>query len=63
MAAAPRLMTIHDYYATPETLAPVELAYGVLRRIDSRQLVGADDPIPSAVLPDLGLSLRQMLEG
>jgi Uma2 family endonuclease len=30
MAAAPTLMTAHDYYASPETVAPSELAYGVL---------------------------------
>jgi Uma2 family endonuclease len=35
MAAAPRLMTIDDYFATPESLAPTELAFGVLRVADS----------------------------
>ncbi|HEX6323582.1 MAG TPA: Uma2 family endonuclease [Vicinamibacterales bacterium] len=35
MAAAPRLMTIDDYFATPESLAPTELAFGALRVADS----------------------------
>lgn len=35
MAAAPKLMTIDDYFATPESLAPTELAFGVLRVADS----------------------------
>ena len=35
MTAAPRLMTIDDYFATPESLAPTELAFGVLRVADS----------------------------
>jgi Uma2 family endonuclease len=35
MAAAPVLMTIDDYFATPETLRPAELAFGVLRVADS----------------------------
>jgi Uma2 family endonuclease len=35
MAAAPRLMTIDDYFATPESLAPTELAFGLLRVADS----------------------------
>lgn len=35
MAAAPTLMTIDDYFATPESLAPTELAFGVLRVADS----------------------------
>lgn len=30
MAAAPGLMTIEEYYATPETVWPTELAYGVM---------------------------------
>jgi len=29
--AAPKLMTVDDYFATPETLMPAELAFGVLR--------------------------------
>ena len=35
MAAAPILMTIDDYFATPETVRPAELAFGVLRVADS----------------------------
>jgi Uma2 family endonuclease len=35
MAAAPRLMTVDDYFATPETVAPMELAYGVMRVADA----------------------------
>ncbi len=31
MAAAPRLMTAEEYFRTPETLLPAELAFGVLR--------------------------------
>jgi Uma2 family endonuclease len=35
MTAAPRLMTAREYFATPESLAPRELAFGVLRVADS----------------------------
>lgn len=35
MAAAPRLMTVDDYFNTPETLKPTELAFGVLRAAES----------------------------
>ena len=35
MAAAPRLMTIDDYFSTPETVEPAELAFGVLRVADA----------------------------
>lgn len=35
MPAAPALMTVEDYFATPETLAPAELAFGVLRVRDA----------------------------
>jgi len=35
MAAAPRLMTVDDYFATPETVRPAELAFGVLRVADA----------------------------
>ncbi len=31
VSAAPKLMTLDEYLATPETLAPAELAYGALR--------------------------------
>jgi Uma2 family endonuclease len=53
MAAAPRLMTVEDYFATPETVLPAELAFGVLRV--------ADSPTPrhqSAVL-ELSFALMQ----
>lgn len=33
--AAPRLMTAAQYFNTPETLTPAELAYGVLRVCDA----------------------------
>jgi len=35
MAAAPKLMTVDDYFATPETVMPAELAFGVLRVADA----------------------------
>lgn len=35
MAAAPKLMTVEDYYATPETVNPAELAFGALRVADA----------------------------
>ena len=35
VAAAPRLMTVDDYFNTPETLKPTELAFGVLRAAES----------------------------
>lgn len=35
MAAAPMLMTAKDYYATPETVRPAELAFGVLHVRDA----------------------------
>lgn len=33
--AAPRLMTVDEYFKTPETVKPMELAFGVLRVADS----------------------------
>ena len=33
--AGPKLMTVDDYFATPETVRPAELAFGVLRVADS----------------------------
>ena len=33
--AAPKLMTVDDYFKTPETLKPMELAFGVLRVADT----------------------------
>ena len=38
MAAAPKLMTLDDYLATPETVKPAELAFGVLRVADSPRI-------------------------
>lgn len=35
MAAAPKLMTVDDYFATPETVLPAELAHGLLRVADA----------------------------
>lgn len=35
MAAAPKLMTVEDYFAAPETVLPAELAFGVLRVADA----------------------------
>lgn len=35
MTPAPRLMTVDDYFATPETVKPAELAFGVLRVADA----------------------------
>ena len=35
MAAAPRLMTVEDYFNTPETVQPTELVFGALRVADS----------------------------
>jgi Uma2 family endonuclease len=35
VAPAPRLMTVQEYFRTPETLQPTELIFGVLRVADS----------------------------
>ncbi len=35
MAPAPRLMTVDEYFKTPETVKPMELIFGVLRVADS----------------------------
>lgn len=35
MAAAPRLMSVDDYFKTPETVTPMELVFGALRVADS----------------------------
>lgn len=35
MTAAPKLMTVDDYFNTPETVQPMELVFGVLRVADS----------------------------
>ena len=33
--AAPKLMTVEDYFTTPETLQPTELVFGILRVAES----------------------------
>lgn len=35
MSPAPNLMTVDEYFRTPETLQPMELVYGVLRVADA----------------------------
>jgi len=35
MAAAPKLMTVEEYFRTPETLQPTELVFGVMRVADA----------------------------
>jgi len=35
MGPAPPLMTAHEYFRTPETVKPMELAFGALRVADS----------------------------
>jgi Uma2 family endonuclease len=35
MAAGPPLMTVEDYFKTPESVLPMELVYGVLRVADA----------------------------
>ncbi|MBI3049262.1 MAG: Uma2 family endonuclease [Acidobacteria bacterium] len=35
MAAAPKLMTVDEYFRTPETVQPMELVFGVLRVADA----------------------------
>ena len=53
MAAAPILMTVEDYFATPETLRPAELAFGVLRVAD------APAPRHQSVVFQLSLALEK----
>ena len=35
MTAAPKLMTVDDYFSTPETVTPMELVHGVMRVADA----------------------------
>lgn len=51
MAAAPMLMTADDYFATPETVMPAELAFGVLRVAD------APTPRHQSAVMELALAL------
>jgi len=50
--AAPQLMTVDEYFNTPETVKPMELIFGALR--------GADSPTPrhQSAVADLFLSLN-----
>jgi len=50
---APPLMTAHEYYRTPETVKPAELAFGVLRVADS----------PSAYHQSIVIELFRALDG
>ena len=51
MAAAPRLMTVDDYFNTPETVQPMELVYGALR------VAEAPTPRHQSAVADLFLAL------
>jgi len=52
VAPAPRLITVGEYFRTPETLLPAELAYGVLRVAD------APTPRHQATVAQLFLALH-----
>jgi hypothetical protein len=47
VAAAPRLMTVGQYFKTPETVKPLSKAW---------------EPIQSSVLPEFTLSLEEIFE-
>lgn len=53
MAAAPGLMTIDEYFRTPETVKPMELAFGVLRVADS------PSPVHQSAVADLFRALDE----
>lgn len=50
--AAPKLMTVDEYFKTPETAQPMELAFGVLR------VAGAPTPRHQSLVGDLFLTLH-----
>lgn len=54
--AAPRLMTVDEYFRTPETVRPMELAFGVLRVADS------PTPRHQAAVAELFLALNAHVE-
>jgi Uma2 family endonuclease len=53
MAPAPGLMTVDEYFRTPETVKPMELAYGKLRVADS------PSPIHQSAVADLFRALDE----
>lgn len=53
MAAAPRLMTTADYFHTPETVLPAELAFGIMHVAD------APTPRHQSAVFDLALALER----
>ncbi|RPJ60069.1 MAG: hypothetical protein EHM24_27445, partial [Acidobacteria bacterium] len=55
MAPAPRLMTVDDYFQTPETVLPEELIYGVLRTAE------APTVRHQAAVRDIGFALMTYL--
>jgi Uma2 family endonuclease len=54
--AAPRLMTVDEYFRTPETVRPMELAFGVLRVAES------PTPRHQAAVAELFLALNAHVE-